>query len=233
MKKIYMIALISISLFSTLLFGESIGADVAAPKIEEVIKTVDVPQGKVYVCSDQDVELLIATAADVQINIFELIDCVYRYLEKNKLRIKINGSSLRKLMDKYEYGDERILSLMPVPLINKIYLGYKLKKNDRPFEVYMKDKYEKYVEIATVLYEKDFGFTEMKPNLFLNSYGMKVKKFNIKLRVKKIHLYEPGYGAVYAKGFFKPKKWGFETIKKKEASTKKDAEKEKAGDDKK
>ncbi len=131
MKKIYLACLLLISSFA--LFAEPMGrgADAAYPDIEKVLKTIPIGTEKIYLVSDADVEKLISTAADVEINIFELIDCVYRYLSKNKMRIQIMGSSLQRLMDDYDYGRERVLNLMPVPLINKIYMGYSFSSKGR------------------------------------------------------------------------------------------------------
>ncbi len=208
-------------------YGFGIGADAAAPKIEKVLKTIKIPQNKLYLCTDKDVELIIDTAAKTQINIFELIDCVYRYLAKNNMRIEVKGSSLRKLMNSYDYGGTRVLGIIPIPVINKFLLGVKLNKDDKPFQVYLTKKYKKYIEIGTALYEKEFGFNKMKANWLLDAYGMKVKKFGLKLTIKSINLYTRGYGAIHLKGIPRPKLWDFALITKKQKS--KDTDKDKSG----
>ncbi len=205
MKKIYLAALLLISSFS--LFAAGPGADVAYPKIEKLLKEIPIPTDKIYICSDESVEKLVSASADIEINIFELIDCAYRYLSKNKMRIVIRGESLKRLMDTYDYGRERVLGLMPIPLIEKIYLGHVSNPDEKPLQVYLTQKYKKYVEIGTAIYDQEFGFNVLKPHFFLEPYGMWVKKFGIKFKLKKIHLYEPSVGAVYVKGFHRPKKW--------------------------
>ena len=64
----------------------------------------------------------------------------------------------------------------------------------------------------TCAYDTECGFTKIEPLNFLESYGMYIKKWNIVKPVRKIHLYEPGLGAVYAQGFFKPKRWSLYPI---------------------
>lgn len=222
MKKLFFASLILIFSFVRI-FAEvsydSIGADAAFPYIEKVLQSVPIPSDKIYICTDEDVEKLIAKTAEVKINIFELLDCTYRYLSKNELRVVIKGSSLKKLTEKFIYGDERILSLIPIPIIEKIETGFSFKPGQKPLQIFLSQKYEKYIEIGTAFYEKEFGFEKMEPHLFLDSYGMKVKKFNIKLKIKKIHLYESAKGAIYAKGFYKPKKWYLCIVEKKENQT--------------
>ncbi len=213
MKKKYLLFVILI-LFSVSIFSLGIGSNLAFPKIKEVLEDIDIPQNKIYTCSDEDIERLISTAAEVQINVFELIDCVYRYLSKNKMRVEIKGSSLQDLMENFDFGKTRVLAILPIPLIEKIYLGENFSAEQKALQIYLTEKYENYIEIGTALYEKEFGFEILEPNLFLNSYGMKVKKFGIKMRIKKIHLYEPGLGAIYALGFFKPKRWNLWLISK-------------------
>ncbi len=213
MKKKQLILLILF--FSSLqIFSIGIGSDEAFPKIQELLKNIEIPQNQIYTCTDKEVEKLISSAAEIQINVFELIDCVYRYLSKNEMRIEIKGSSLQKLMTEYDYGGPRVLAIMPIQLVKTIYLGHVFTEEQKALEVYLTEEYENYIEIGTALYEKEFGFKTLKPNLFTDSYGMKVKKFGIKLRIKKIHLYEPGLGAIYARGFFKPKKWNLWLITK-------------------
>ncbi len=198
----------------TPLFANKIGADQALPKIEKALKTIKIPKNTLYLCSDSDVKLIIDTAARLDINVFELIDCVYRYLAKNKMRVEIKGSSLKNLMKSYDYGGELVLSLIPIPLIEKIDLGHKQESKQKAVQIFINRNYEKYIEIGTALYEKEFGFNKLTPNLFAEPYGMKVKKFGIKLKVNKIDLYKPGKIAISAKGFYKAKSWNLNSISK-------------------
>lgn len=181
-------------------------------KINKILEQIPMEDNSLYICCDNDVENLISAAADLNLNIFELFDCVYRYLSANGKRVEIDGSSFNKLSNKFKFGDDLVLALVPFQLIIKIQMGITFDKKQYPLQFLLKDDYEKYVEIATVIYKKEFGFKNIEPNLFINSYGMFVKKIGIKLAVKKIHLYELGYAAIYAKGFYKPKKWKLAAI---------------------
>ncbi len=220
MKKIFFSILILIFCisagFAEETEGVGIGADKAFPFVKKILKTIPITSDKMYCCTDKDVEKLIETAAEIEINIFELLDCTYRYLSENKMRIEIKGSSLQRLMDTYDYGETRVLLIMPVPLIDKIETGFLLEKNQKPLQVFLTQKYERFVDIGTVFYEKEFGFNRLEPRFFYDAYGMKIKYIGIKVRIKKIHFYGNGLGAIYAKGFFKPKKaWLWIILRKK------------------
>lgn len=175
--------------------------------INKILEKIPIEENSLYICSDNDVENLITAAADLNLNIFELFDCAYRYLAANGKRMEIDGASLSKLSGKFKFGNDLVLALVPFHLIIKIQMGITFDKKQYPLQFLLKDNYEKYVEIATVIYKKEFGFQNIEPNLLINSYGMFVKKIGIKLSIKKLHLYEWGYAAFYAKGFYKPKKW--------------------------
>lgn len=180
--------------------------------INKILEQIPIEANSVYICSDNDMENLIAAAADLNLNIFELFDCAYGYCAANGKRIEINGSSLNKLQNKFKLGDDVVLALVPFQLIIKIQMGITFDKKQYPLQFLLKDDYEKYVEIATVIYKKEFGFKNIEPNFFKNSYGMFVKKLGIKLSIKKIHLYGLGHAAIYAKGFYKPKRWALGAI---------------------
>ena len=93
-----------------------------------------------------------------------------------------------------------------------VQVGACFTKTQNPLEMELEAPYSVYVEIATAAYDTKCGFSKVQPLTFLESYGMYIKKWNITKQIRKIHLYEPGFGAVYVSGFFKPKKWAFGAI---------------------
>ena len=52
----------------------------------------------------------------------------------------------------------------------------------------------------------------MKPGLFLQAYGITIKKFFFNAPLDKLELYAPAKGAIYAKGLSRPKKWNLDII---------------------
>ena len=57
---------------------ESLGADKAAVPVSTFLKTLSLRQNTIIYLSDSDTENLIALAAKLHINVFELLDCIYR-----------------------------------------------------------------------------------------------------------------------------------------------------------
>ena len=160
-------------------------ADEAYPAIKEVISAMPIPENVLYHSTVNDIELILSTAADTSINLFELIDCMYRYLAPNNKRLEISGEILRNARISFGYGGYPVEVLLPIDNIVSVQVGACFTQDQNP----------------------RCGFTKLEPLNFLESYGMYIKKWNITKQVRKIHLYEPGFGAVYARGFFKPKKW--------------------------
>lgn len=212
MKKIYGIGILVFlfnAFWSSAVFADEfgIGSDNAAPIIKELLESLPMEKNKIYVFTDSETEKLIAKAADIKINIFELLDCIYRYLAQNSFRAEIKGSSLQRLLEKFDFGKDRIPALLPIAKIEKMQTGAVFEENQHALDMYLKEPYEKYIEIGIAMYKTRFGFKKIEPNLFSQSFGMQVKKFGIKKAIEKIHLYENGKGAIYAKGFIKPKRW--------------------------
>lgn len=184
-----------------------IGSDAAAPLIKQLLEKIPIKENETYILSDEDTEKLISKAADIEINIFELLDCTYRYLSENNFRIEIKGSSLQRLMQDFDFGRDRIPAILPITQMEKMQTGAVFEKDQHALDMYLTEPYEKYIEIGLAMYKTKCGFTKIEPNLFSKSFGMKVKKFGLKKDIEKIHLYENGKGAIYAKGFFRPKRW--------------------------
>jgi len=187
-------------------------ADEAYPFIEKIISAMPMRENSVYYVNDDDLKMILGTASDVSINLFELIDCMYRYLASNNKRLEISGQTLRNARTSFNYGGYPVEILLPIDNIVSVQVGTCFTQNQNPLEMELDAPYSVYIEIATAAYDTRCGFTKLKPLNFLESYGMYIKKWNITKQVRKIHLYEPGFGAVYARGFFKPKKWEFAAI---------------------
>jgi len=182
-------------------------ADEAYPAIKEVISAMPIPENVLYHSTVNDIELILSTAADTSINLFELIDCMYRYLAPNNKRLEISGEILRNARISFGYGGYPVEVLLPIDNIVSVQVGACFTQDQNPLEMELDAPYSVYIEIATAAYDTRCGFTKLEPLNFLESYGMYIKKWNITKQVRKIHLYEPGFGAVYVRGFFKPKKW--------------------------
>ena len=195
---------------SVLLVGMS--ADDAYPIIEKTLSALPMQKNTIYYTSDDDIQLILGTAADTGINLFELIDCMYRYLAVNNKRLEISGKILRNARASFSYGGYPVEQLLPIDTIVSVQVGACFTKNQNPLELELNAPYSVYIEIATAAYDTRCGFTKLQPLNFLESYGMYIKKWNITKQIRKIHLYEPGFGAIYARGFFKPKKWELRAI---------------------
>ena len=164
-------------------------------------------KNSIYYVNDEDIQLILGAAAETSINLFELIDCMYRYLAMNNKRLEISGEILRNARISFGYGGYPVEVLLPIDNIVSVQVGACFTQDQNPLEMELDAPYSVYIEIATAAYDTRCGFTKLEPLNFLESYGMYIKKWNITKQVRKIHLYEPGFGAVYARGFFKPKKW--------------------------
>jgi len=187
-------------------------ADEAYPVIEKIISTMPMRENSIYYVNDNDIQLILGAAAETSINLFELIDCMYRYLAMNNKRLEISGTLLRNARTLFSYGEYPVEQLLPIDNLVSVQVGARFNQNQNPLEMVLDAPYSVYIEIATAVYDTRCGFTKLQPFNFLESYGMYIKKWNITKQIRKIHLYEPGFGAVYAQGFFKPKKWELRAI---------------------
>ncbi len=187
--------------------NDGIGPDAAYPILEKEFKKLPIKENELYSISEKELEHIIGIAADIQINLFELLDCCYRYLAPRNMRIEIQGSSFRNLQQFFDYGGERILGLIPIHKMIKVQTGACFTKNEKAFDMYLDSNYSRYIEIVTAMYKARCGFEKMDPRLFSEAYGMRVKKWGMRLDVSKIHLYENGKGALHAKKFYRPKRW--------------------------
>jgi hypothetical protein len=191
------------------------GADVAAPRVADFMGTLPLIQGTIYTLSDDETVRIIELASRVHINVFELLDCTYRYLAPHKLRIAITGEAMRKLLPLYDLGQDRVLALLPLDKMIRLETGASLSAGQTALDIFLEKEYQTYIEIGTAIYQKRFGFAQIEPLLFAEPYGIMVKKLFFSAPLVKLELYAPGKGAIYAKGLFRPKRWNLWVVTKK------------------
>jgi hypothetical protein len=196
-------------LFSLYSFGK--GADAAYPIFEKMFSEMQIPENKLYIVSDQDMATMLDKSVELDINLFELLDCIYRYLAPNHKRFEISGTVLRNAQTTYSYGDP-IETLLPIEKMEKIQVGACLTQEQKPLDMWLSEPYSVFIKVATAVYDTRCGFGKLEPLNFLQPYGMQVKKWNIVKPIRKFHLFEPGRSAVYAEGFFRPKRWWVDSV---------------------
>ena len=195
--------------------AQGIGADAAYPHVAQLLETFHLQEGALYECTLSDLREVMALAASIRVNVFEVIDCFYRWCEPRGVRIAIRGDDLRAIEGEFDLGGERILAILAIESLVRLETGAPLKEGDRALDMYLSAPYEKYIEIGTARYEERAGFAKMGPNLFDEAYGITVKKFFITTPLVKLELFEPGGGAIYVKVISRPKRWGFGLVKNK------------------
>ena len=205
------VALLVFLLLASRLFGMT--ADEAYPEIEPTLASIPAESGTLYTVTDQDMTVILNKASDVQINLFGLLDCVYRYAKLSKKRVEILGITLQKAQSIFNYGGYPIDVLLPIERIIKIEVGAPLKAGQNPLDITLNEPYSVYIEVATAIYDVHCGFTKMEPQTFLESYGMYMKKWNITKPKWKIYLGPDNLGSVYVQGFsFISKKFVFNSV---------------------
>jgi hypothetical protein len=212
MYKIYkrILLLITFSLLCSLhTFG--IGADESYPILEKMFSEMPIPENTIYTVTDQDMAVMLDKSVELYINLFELIDCIYRYLAPNNKRFEISGDVLRNAQTTFSYGDP-IETLLPIENIEKLQVGACFTQEQKPLDMWLSAPYSVFIKVATAVYDTRCGFGKMKPLNFLEPYGMQVKKWNIIKNIRKFQLFEPGRSAVYAEGFFRPKTWWVDPV---------------------
>lgn len=209
---IFVFVLCGNSLFSS---SWRLGADHAEPGVAEFLENMEIPQGAMYVCTEQDVLNLIELAEKEKINVFELIDCIYRYIEPRAIRMTIFGKDLRKTQDIFDLGGQRILAILSIDTIRYIEVGAIHKQGQKAMDVYIENERETYIEIGTAQYEARFGFEKLSPLLFEDAYGITVKKLFFNAPLTRLELFSPGKGAIHVKNMFRPKRWNLDVVRKK------------------
>lgn len=191
------------------------GADNASPKIAGFLMTLPISSGSVYTLPDSEVETLIEISANAGINVFELIDCTFRFLKLQNARIIIKGDSLRKTENLFVLGDERVLSILPVKNLRFIEVGASFFSEQNNLDIFLDSEYESYIEIGTARYQKHFGFKTLSHLILDDCFGVQVHKLFFSAPLIKLELYAPAKGAIYVKGLFRPKRWNLQIIQRK------------------
>lgn len=106
MKKRIFILFILLYLVRSAGFG--LGADAAYPALEKVLEQIPIAENTLYIFSDDELNQVLDTSADLVINLFELMDCLYRYLAPRNMRVEISGTSLRNARQIFDYGGHPI-----------------------------------------------------------------------------------------------------------------------------
>lgn len=188
------------------------GADAASPRVASFLELIPMKSGSIYTFSDDETRRMVAMAAEAHINVFELLDCAYRYAAPRGFRISVSGSSLRKAQATHDLGGERVLALLPVSKMIRMEAGAAQQAGQNALDVYLDSDHEAYIEIGTAVYDRHFGFARIDPLLFSSPFGIEVKKLFFTAPLKKLELYEPAKAAIYASGISKPKRWVLHTV---------------------
>jgi len=215
MKKIIMFTILFISLTFIYAKADTYTKEIRA--MEELLSPFGLKSGEVHTCTKNEVEALLKEGAKYKLNLFEILYTTNVYLEKTGLRIVMPGSFLRELETKITYGNERVYALIPINIIEKVEVGPTKEDGKHILDIFLRERYEKYIEIGTAIYEKHIGFGNIKDNTFSNCFGMSVKKLGMKKQIDRILMYERTKIAIYVKHFPIPKKWIFENIYLKKA----------------
>jgi len=193
--------------------GQSrLGADLAVPAVNQFLTGLPLEAGTAYIFTETDSANIIDIAARARINVFELIDCLYRYLSPRNYRVSIAGARLRQLQGRYDFGGERVLSILSIEKLVKLETGAVFSGTENALDIYLDSGYETYIEIGTAIYDNRFGFKRLSPLLFSDAYGITVKKLFFSAPLTKLELFAPGKGAIYVKGISRPKKWNLNVI---------------------
>lgn len=211
-----------IAAFGALLFADDAsavpksGADNAAPAVAELLATFPIQPNRLYVFSAAEIEQLLTLSAEMRINLFELIDGSYRYLAPRGMRVVMTGEILRAAEPRWDFGRERIRSLIPLDVLIRIESGAVIASGQKAMDVYLTTKREEDLELGIALYDTRFGFGKLEPKLFSEAYGVKVKRFPLTLDLVRLELYEPAKGAIWVKGLGIPKRWKLYVVTKKQ-----------------
>lgn len=208
-------------LFSLLLclcaFGlpadERIGADAAAPAVAAELAALQIGRGTTHLLTEAETGSLIALAAKLSINVFELLDDAYRYASAAGVRFILSGASLRSVSASFDMGGERIESLLPIAKTDRVEFGAIVTVGQEAMDVYLTGPHSDFIELGTAVMERRFGFKRLEPRLFAEAYGVKVKRFPISTELEKLELYAPAKGAIYVKALNRPKRWNLNVIR--------------------
>lgn len=213
MMRIFSIFLTFLLVFANISAQTRMGAERAYPAVSTFLEGIPFESGSSRNLTDDEVSVLIDVAARSGINVFEMLDCMHRYLAPRKYRAIVMGHQLAGL-SRVDFGGPRVEALLPISKLVKIECGAVLNPSQRALDIFITEPHQDYIEIGTAIYETRFGFARMEPNLFADSYGITVKKLFFSAPLEKIEMYEPAKAAIYARGLSRPKRWVLEIIRK-------------------
>jgi hypothetical protein len=197
----------------TELYGvDKMGADYAAPAVASFLEGLALPEGELYAFTLEDTEKALGVSADNGICVFELVDCMYRYLAPRNMRVSISGDYIRNLHSKFYLGEAWTRALIRLDDILRLDTGAILSEDQNALDMFLPEPSSKYIEIGNGFYEAKFGFKTLTPNLFADAYGLTVRWFVVKTPVLRMEMYGPNLGAIYVKAINRPKKWEFGLI---------------------
>ncbi len=198
---------------------ERLGADHAEPGVARYLSGLALAAGTLHECTEAETIGLIELAAAEHINVFELIDCVFRFITPKNIRVRIYGDFLRLAEKDYILGSERVLSILSIQSLSYLEIGSRLSEGQADLDIYMMKPREAFIEIGTAHYQTRFGFKKISPLLFDEAYGVMVTKLFIKTPLQKLELFSPGKGAIYVKALSRPKRWNLSIIRNKTVSS--------------
>jgi len=213
MIRIFVIFLTFFFVFGRLPAQTRMGADRAFPLVATVLDSLSLPSGIAHTLTEDEVSKLVDVAARSGINVFELLDCLHRYLAPRRQRLILMGHKLAGLTG-VDFGGARVQALLPISKLVKIECGAVLNPSQKAVDIVITEPYQTFIEIGTAIYETRFGFARMEPNLFDDSYGITVRRLFISAPLDRIEMYEPAKAAIYVRGFPRPKRWVLEIIRK-------------------
>jgi hypothetical protein len=212
---------ISLFLFSQFVFislslpafaDSRLGANKAVPTVFAYFDSLHIAPSTQYTLSDSDLERLFGIAADIHINVFEIIDCANRYSKPKGIRIQILGQTLRKMQSLFDLGGDRVLAIIAVNKLLKLETGARQTDDQKDLDIYIDSLTETDFEIGTAMYQQRYGFATVSPLLFSGAYGVMVRKMVFSTPLEKLELFAPGKGAIYVKGLTRPKRWNLDVI---------------------
>lgn len=201
-----------LSVFSSLHADSRLGADKAMPYMTDFLETLPLVPGTVYELNEEETGKVIRLAADIHINVFEIIDCSFRYITPKNCRIRLDGALLRKQQSVFDLGGERVLAILAVDKIKFLETGASFTQDQHDLDIYLSEPAETYIEIGTAVYNTHFGFKKMSPLLFEDAFGISVKKLLFSAPLIKLKLFAAGKGEIYVKGVPRPKRWNLDVI---------------------
>jgi len=190
------------------------GAAAAYPAVQRYLEELPFTASAAYDLTTVEIEQLVGIAADSFINIFELLDCAYRYLGPRSFRARLSGDALRDAERNYDYGDDRIKALIPIEKIAFVEVGAPVVSSRNAMDIRLFRAHSQYIELGTAVMEPSFGFRRMSDGLFEEAYGVAVKRFPFSTELQKLELYAPAKGAIYVKALSRPKRWNLKIIKR-------------------